>query len=41
MKVPNHKLKTAKQASQRLMPLHKQIAAGLTPKRKNITGKSK
>lgn len=41
MKVPNHKLKTAKQAGNKLVPLHKQIATGLTAKRKPITGKSK
>lgn len=30
------KLKTASQASNKLMPLHKQIATGLAPKRKAI-----
>jgi hypothetical protein len=31
------KLKTASQASNKLMPLHKQIATGLTPKRKSLS----
>jgi hypothetical protein len=37
MKVPNKRLKTATRAENKLVPLHKQIAAGLKPKRKAIT----
>ncbi len=41
MKVPNKQLKTATQTGNKLMPLHKQIATGRKPIRKEITGKSK
>ena len=33
----SHRLKTADRASNKLMPLHQQIATGLKPKRKPIS----
>lgn len=36
MKAPK-KLKTAQKAGNKLVPLHKQIATGLAPKRKKIS----
>jgi len=41
MKVPNRKLKTAEKTGNKLVPLHKQIATGRKPIRKDITGKNK